>query len=239
MKKVFITIVLLAITSSMAIYSQDNKYVYSQGGNTNQCEIITDKYGQIATKCIVFRANNSTLERTILGSHFFNNTIWQEGSVDLDGNGKVLPCRISYNLSPVEILCYVAEADKQLPVTPYAFTVSGKQFISYSANAFGKAYRKYFEVVYRGKTKLLKYYAIKPDNPPFELKQHYDSWHRLIETYYIQNGDEAPIEIQLTQRSLQKALSSQTDTLQSRLPRKKLTTDDIITTLKKHDGLIN
>lgn len=234
MKTPLLPFIGLMLAASLSCYSQTKTYSYGSGNSRSDCEILTDTYGRIATRCILSRPDNSIRETITLGTTYFNDTVWQQGKVDLDGHGKEQACWISYNLSPAEILCYFDEPNKQVPVTPYTFTLGNTRFVSYEGKIGEKAYRTYFELVYVGKLKLLKHCSIAIDAPPFELKNYYNSWFRPIETYYLQRENEPPVEIQLTDKSLQKALAIYSDSpsKSASASRKKLTVDEVIAALR-------
>lgn len=223
----------LGVLLTLTARSQPNTYSYaSYGSRLTQCQVITDKYNRVATKCINFRNDNTTLETIRLGSGFFADSVWHDGVVDLDGTGKPFTCKISYNLNPVEILCYLEAEKKQVSITPASFIINGTRFISYTAPAFGKNHRKYFTVLADGETRLLQHYSVKPESPPFELKTFYSSWFMPVNTYYIQQGSNPPVEVQLTKRSISRALGQPVAEGTAKEARKTLTPDEAVAFLK-------
>ena len=213
--KVEITLILY-ITTGLGCFGQ-NEYIISK-----------DDQNRITTKI----STNKLVQITLEGSPFYNNPPWQPGRLFSDSQQREMTGEIAYDVVNNEVF-FRSPTNQQAAVTPQEFQINEVQFISETKHIGGSVKRRYYEVLYAGKIKLLRHMSRKAIM--FALRNSnsaYDGYYRQKDAYFIDRGDKRFIALQLTKASLIRILGGQIKPHLSPLPIDELTVYEIITLLK-------
>ncbi|QMW05034.1 hypothetical protein [Spirosoma foliorum] len=217
-----------------------------------QIVVYKDDKGQILTKSDSYASGRQTAttatytQVTFLESPFYTFPVWQEGKVQLDKSGKELDCELAYNLVTSEVLCKFAGDSAVKVITPELFTINNTKFVRLQNSIAGLDYRTYFSIVHNGPTKLWTSLTsqLEPRNSAEEVKTRYykdlniQGIYRVKTKYYIQKGDREPKLINLSKKLLLEAFADQAQALESKIPNRQLTTNDVIDIINVYDSLV-
>lgn len=210
-----------------------------------QCTVAKDAHGQLITTCQVkYNTSESTMlhkQVTFLGSEYVSFPVWQEGSVRLDQSGREIVCLLAYNVVNQEVTCRFEDDKDVQRVVPYSFVLGGAEYIRHQTDVAGLKYTFYTTMINRGPTKLLK--CVKGRFSKTPLRNEYDRHspfsgsYQIDNQYYVQKENAAPQPVSLTKNSLLTVLVDQKEILESKLPKRELTPEQVIGTIRTYDSL--
>ncbi|MVM37742.1 hypothetical protein GO730_09240 [Spirosoma sp. HMF3257] len=217
-----------------------------------QITVYQDEKGQIFTTSDSYSTGRQTtstasyIKVTFLGNPFFTFPVWQEGKVQLDRSGKELDCQLAYNLVTSDVLCRFAGDSAVTIITPERFTINNTTFVRLQNSIAGLEYRTYFSILHNGPTKLWMSLnsQIEPRNSAEEIKTSYykdlniQGIYRIKTKYYIQKGEGEPRLVNLSKKLLLDAFADQAAALESKIPSRQLTPNDIIDAINVYDSLV-
>ncbi|GAB3892257.1 hypothetical protein GCM10028803_04890 [Larkinella knui] len=218
------------------------------GGIVNtlgQCTVTKDVYGQVITTCQMnsFLSENAPLNKqlTFLGSEFASFPVWQEGQIRLDQSGQDLACLLAYNVVSHEVLCRFKDDLVGKAVTPYSFVLNGIEYVRQIKSVMGINYTLYTTALSRGQTKLLKSWKGRfvktPIRNAYDKDRPFAGYYQIDQRYYIQKGDAVPQPINLTKSSILSVLEDQKEIIDSKLPQRQLTVEQVIGVVGMYDSL--
>lgn len=210
-----------------------------------QCTVTKDVHGQVLTTC---QSSNFTSETTprykqvsILGSEYVSFPVWQEGRIRLDPSGQAVACVLAYNVVSQEVLCRFEGDLTEKTVTPHSFVINGIEYIRQVKSVMGIKYPLYTTELTGGQTKLLK--SVKGRYVKMSISNGYDKdnpfvgYYQVDQRYFLQKGDAVPQPITLTKSALLSVLEDQKDILDSKLPNRQLTVEQVINVVGLYDSL--
>ena len=213
-----------------------------------QCVVSKDNHGQVVTTCEVYSEGfgrsmvAAHKQISYLGSEYLTFPVWQQGKIRLDESGKEVPCLLAYSLVDNKVMCrFDNEMTAATSLSPYSFTIDGLEFVRQVNKTLGLDYKFYAIALYNGQTKLLKSFSsaltYKPVQNSYEKNSSFEGSYQRQEKFYIRKGDAPPQLTNLTKSSLLEILYDQSEKIASRLPDKRLTSDDVVKTLTYYDSL--
>lgn len=210
-----------------------------------QCVTFKDKNGRVLTTCEIYGMSNRTgavvhTQETYIGSPYFTYPTWQEGTIQVDRQGRALNCQLAYNLVTNEVMCRFANDSTVKTITPEVFTINGLEFVRQRNTLLGIDYQMYSTVLHDGPTKLLlglynnleTTYDRDP-NREYNIKGMY----RTIKKYFIRKGDAAPTLINLSKKSMLDVFSDQANALAASIPNRELKSEDVTALIMRYDSL--
>ena len=177
---------------------------------------------------------------------FLGYTEWQNGSISL-GPTKTIPVSISYDLLSNDIRCQIDGEKESVACWPDTFTIEGESFIGLPDPKKGRNAMHYFQVIYQGRTRLLKAYkaqwapsaatrAIVNALPKTYTRMPLKRLQRWSELYIWEEGSR-PRLVSLARRSVVNALTRKDATAAlNELPRVP-SENDLVYFLKKYDAV--
>ncbi|AUD05676.1 hypothetical protein CWM47_29840 [Spirosoma pollinicola] len=215
---------------------------------SGQIFVYQEKDGNVFTSVDSYSPGktNTYTKLTYLGSPFLTFPVWQPGKIRLDMEGNVLDCQLAYNLNTNEVLCRFEGDSAVKTVTPAVFSINNTEFVRYQNSLMGIDYRLYYSIIHNGPTKLLKSLSNQLGYMNSEEQIRVRSYrdlnlsgsYRIITKYFIQKGNGEPKLISLSKKSLMDALADQAFALESKIPTKSLTTNEVIDILNHYDSLV-
>ncbi|WP_421825820.1 hypothetical protein [Larkinella sp.] len=210
-----------------------------------QCTVTKDGYGQVITTCQVneYASGNAPLNKqvTFLGSEYISFPAFQKGRIRLDQSGQELACQLAYNVVSHEVLYRFADDLTVKTVVPYAFVLNGIEYIRQSKSAMGINYTLYTTELSSGQTKLLKSlkgrFVKTPINNGYDKDRPFAGYYQVDQRYYLQKGDAVPQPINLTKNALLSVLGDQKEIIDSKLPNRQLTVEQVIEVVRLYDSL--
>ncbi len=216
----------------------------------SQCTVSQDNQQRVITTCTFYAPNDGlfinrvdrvqAVSRVIyLGSEYLTYPIWQNGTLEMSGAPKAVPCRICFNLVTNDVQCQFAGDSGTYRVAPNAFTINGMRFVSQISQRSDKVERLYYRVLYGGKTKLLKLYRSRlsvRDNDVYKLDDSFNGTFVQQKTFYIQRDSELLRPVVLSRKSVLDVLDDPSGKLTQYLTKKKLTIDELTGAVAYYDG---
>ncbi|GAA4467627.1 hypothetical protein GCM10023189_51650 [Nibrella saemangeumensis] len=217
------------------------------GAYGQKCVVSKDAKGRVVTICQMYFAQieprTTGLERpsykemVYLGSEYFGFPVWQDGTVQLAG--RQIRGALAYNIITDELLYQLGNSTAVEKAIPEAFTIGGHRFIRDASKGIGRDSR-YYMVLNNGPTRLLKSFKCqlrgREENNGYTKMDEFDGRYETQEQYYIKKGSAVPEPVTLTRKSLQAVLGDRADAITDKLPRRRITEENVIEVLKHYDG---
>lgn len=179
---------------------------------------------------------------TYLGSAYLGNTIWHQGSL-IYRNQREIKGQIAYNIATEQVYWRLNDSTTCEQALPDEFTFEGQRFLGGQYKPLGVNHVSYYEVLYDGKTKLLrkwvkqlklidkKSYSIRV---PFD--EQYDGEYILSSELYIQKEGKHPMFITPDEYSLSRALPAMGPELANFIASHALTEQVLVEALMQYDN---
>lgn len=139
-------------------------------------------------------------------------------------------------------MCKLDENSSGKIITPVEFTVNNVRFVRRTIKLGGVSTNAYCTILYAGQTQLLmtmsRFLNTGQPSDGYAKEIVFNGVYRTKTSYYVQKGNARPELISLSKNALLATLYEQADKLTQRLPNEKLTTDDVIETLRNYDSLM-
>ncbi len=181
-------------------------------------------------------------QETYLGSQYLTYPTWQKGVVRTGKPGKELYCELAYDLVNNDVLCRFNGDPKISYLTPPSFVINGLEFTRQYDNLLGTDYQLYATVVHSGQTKLLKSLSnqlvLYGNSNGYEQDSEFNGVYQTTIKYHIRKGNARPQVVELTRKSVVRALHEQAKKIAARLPAEKLTIGDVANALMLYDSLM-
>lgn len=198
------------------------------------------KYDSRDRLVTTFSRNNSSY--TYLGSPYFGDSIWHQGSL-IYRNQKEVPAQIAYNLVFDLVYWRLSDSKETSPILPDEFTIDGHRFVSKQRKPLGVEHVSYYEILYDGKTKLLRRWIKKLkfiDRKSYSIRVAFDDMfdgeYIQSEDFYIQKQGEQPHYITPDEYALSSVLPNMGSDLANFIAAHKLTEKILIEVVARYDN---
>ncbi|MGA0556684.1 hypothetical protein ACO2Q8_08540 [Larkinella sp. VNQ87] len=212
-----------------------------------QCIVSQDQQQRIVTICQSYVPPNGLLinrpdrqqaktQTVFLGSEYLTYPVWQDGTLEFDGQTRSIACRLAFNLMTNQILCQFPGDSVVREIWPDAFTINAMPFVS-QIDRQGK--RSYFQVVYNGKTRLLAHYSCRfrrEEREPYSPELLFSGRYEQRQRFFIQRDDRSLQRVTLSRKSLLQVLPDQSGKLPGYLTKSKLDLQELVDALAYYDG---
>lgn len=202
--------------------------------------VSTDLKGRVVTTYKLIDPDGNQIQ-TYLGSPYLGDHVWHPGAL-IYRDQQQRPGQIAYNLILNQIQYRSTDSSTAITALPDEFIVEGERFVSAPLKGLGANQLTYFQVLYGGKTTLLRRYRKRfmlLDRNSYGVKTAYDDMFNgqyvaSQELFILKKGDE-PQLVALTVKSITKALKGLDPILAKQLDSSPLTEDTLIYILNEYD----
>jgi len=214
-----------------------------------QCVVTKDARGRVITTCELYFPGGemqghlmrpSRKEAIYEGSEYLGYPILQEGTLEL--GGKALACQLTYNLMTSEVLAILPGRTNREKVFPDAFTMAGLRFVKQVNRILGREDTFYAIPLYEGSTRFYK--AFKCTLTPaaqengYSRPEEFDGYFESKTVYYLRKPNQQSYElVALNRRAILAALRDAGEDVEKLLPKRNLTTQDVVKALKLYDSM--
>ncbi|WP_288425064.1 hypothetical protein [uncultured Spirosoma sp.] len=218
-----------------------------------QCIVKRDTHQVITTTCLIAGLKAGIKTQVYEGSAYLTYPIWQIGAFQLDAHAGWVQCPIKFDVSSQEVYCELEEGKATL-VNPSQFVIGDHRFLNLPAYVLGHPIKQYYELLNEGKTKLLVQrkrvlissftqnlngYTVLVKTRPNETSgpdSQYSGRYEEKLVYYLQRPAERIKPIELTGRSLLKALPNSSPSIKALLSNTPLTVAQVVKAIALYDN---